>query len=191
MDYREKLITLKDEEIIVEIKKGKKEYFEILIIRYKDKLARYAKKFLLDKFDTDDLIQDVFIKSYINLESFDESRRFSPWIYRIAHNEFLNKVKKKLTEKLLPIDFDTFFPHPEAKERSDKSTEDFLNENILNSYLEKLDAKYREILVLYFYEDMDYKDIAEVLSIPVSTVGVRISRAKEKLKLLIKDKIHE
>jgi RNA polymerase sigma-70 factor (ECF subfamily) len=191
MDYRDKLMNLKDEEIIVEIKKGKKEYFEILIIRYKDKLARYAKKFLLDKFDTDDLIQDVFIKSYINLESFDESRRFSPWIYRIAHNEFLNKVKKKLTEKLLPIDFDTFFPHPEAKERSDKSTEDFLNENILNSYLEKLDAKYREILVLYFYEDMDYKDIAEVLSIPVSTVGVRISRAKEKLKLLIKDKIHE
>lgn len=188
MDYRDKLMNLKDEEIIVEIKKGKKEYFEILIIRYKDKLARYAKKFLLDKFDTDDLIQDVFIKSYINLESFDDSRKFSPWIYRIAHNEFVNKVKKKFSEKLLPIDFDTFFPHPEAKERSDKSTEDFLNENILNSYLQKLDAKYREILVLYFYEDMDYKEISEILAIPVSTVGVRIIRAKEKLKLLIKDK---
>lgn len=177
-----------DEEIVSAILLGEKDYFEILMNRYSNKLKRYANKFLLNKEDKDDLIQDIFIKTYENLASFDLGRKFSPWIYRIAHNEFINKVKKKLTEKLIPIDFDTFFPHPEAKEKTDKATEDFLNESILNQNLEKLDIKYREILVLYFYEEMNYKDIAEILAIPVSTVGVRINRAKEKLKLLLANK---
>jgi RNA polymerase sigma-70 factor (ECF subfamily) len=177
-----------DEEIVFLIREGDKDLFALLMHRYVDKLKRYARKFLLSKDDTDDLLQDIFIKTYKNLEDFDTSRRFSPWIYRIAHNEFINKVKKKLTEKLIPIDFDNFFPHPEAKEKTDKMTEDFLNENILNENLEKLDTKYREILVLYFFEEMNYKDISDVLAIPVSTVGVRINRAKEKLKLLLASK---
>lgn len=177
-----------DEEIVFLIREGNKDLFAILMHRYVDKLKRYARKFLLNKEDTDDLLQDIFIKTYKNLEDFDITRKFSPWIYRIAHNEFINKIKKKITEKLIPIDFDNFFPHPEAKETTDKATEDFLNENILNENLQKLDFKYREILILYFFEEMNYKDISDVLAIPVSTVGVRINRAKEKLKLLLKDK---
>lgn len=177
-----------DEEIVIEIKNGDKEKFGILINRYIDKLKRYATKFMQDRVDIDDLVQDVFIKSYQNIQSFDESRKFSPWIYRIAHNEFVNQIRKKITQKILPIDFDTFFPHPEALEKADTDTEAFFTEKILEEYLNKLDPKYREVLVLYFYEEMDYKQIGEVLAIPVSTVGVRIIRAKEKLKLLIKDK---
>lgn len=189
MDNYTNFDNLTDEEVVLSIKNGNTTNFEILMNRYSDKLKRYARKFLLDKTDRDDLLQDVFIKTYQNLESFDDTRKFSPWIYRIAHNEFINKVKKKLKEKLIPIDFDIFFPHPEAKEKTDKSMDTFLTEKIIEKYLNVLDTKYREVLVLYFYEEMDYKDISEVLSIPVSTVGVRLNRAKDKLKLLLKDKI--
>lgn len=177
-----------DEEIVVEIKNGDIEKFGILVNRYIDKLKRYARKFIQDKIDIEDLVQDVFIKTFENIQSFDESRKFSSWIYRIAHNEFVNQIKRKITQKLIPIDFDTFFPHPEAPERADKDIEQFFTISILEKYLYQLDSKYREVLVLYFYEEMDYKEIGEILSIPVSTVGVRIIRAKEKLKLLIKDK---
>ncbi|MFA7285794.1 MAG: RNA polymerase sigma factor [Candidatus Paceibacterota bacterium] len=177
-----------DEEIVIEIKNGDTEKFGILISRYVEKLKRYARKFMQDRVDIEDLVQDVFIKSFQNIQSFDESRKFSPWIYRIAHNEFVNQIRKKITQKILPIDFDTFFPHPEAFEKADTDTEAFFTEKILEEYLNKLDPKYREVLVLYFYEEMDYKQIGEVLAIPVSTVGVRIIRAKEKLKVLIKDK---
>ncbi len=188
MEAKAILNTQTDEEIVIEIKKGDKEKFGILINRYVEKLKRYARKFIQDKVDIEDLVQDVFIKAYQNIQSFDESRKFSPWIYRIAHNEFVNQIRKKITQKILPIDFDTFFPHPEALEKADTDTEAFFTEKILEEYLNKLDPKYREVLVLYFYEEMDYKQIGEVLAIPVSTVGVRIIRAKEKLKLLIKDK---
>lgn len=177
-----------DEEIVIEIKNGDKEKFGILINRYIDKLKRYATKFMQNRVDIEDLVQDVFIKAYQNIKDFDESRRFSPWIYRIAHNEFVNQIRKKITQKIMFIDFDTFFPHPEATEKTDRDTEKFFTENILEKYLNQLDDKYREVLVLYFYEEMDYKQIGEVLFIPVSTVGVRIIRAKEKLKLLIVDK---
>lgn len=188
MEAKAILNTQTDEEIVIEIKKGDKEKFGILINRYVEKLKRYARKFIQDKVDIEDLVQDVFIKAYQNIQSFDESRKFSPWIYRIAHNEFVNQIRKKITQKILPIDFDTFFSHPEALEKADTDTEAFFTEKILEEYLNKLDPKYREVLVLYFYEEMDYKQIGEVLAIPVSTVGVRIIRAKEKLKLLIKDK---
>lgn len=177
-----------DEEIDIEIKNGDREKFGILIDRYIDKLKRYGRKFIQNTVDIDDLVQDIFIKTYQNLESFDDTRKFSPWIYRIAHNEFVNQIRKKITQKMMFIDFDTFFPHPEATERADADTEKFFTDSILEKYLNQLDSKYREVLVLYFYEDMDYKEIGEVLAVPVSTVGVRIIRAKEKLKLLIKDK---
>jgi RNA polymerase sigma-70 factor (ECF subfamily) len=74
------------------------------------------------------------------------------------------------------------------KEDSEEFTDRELTKNILEKYLNAIDLKYREVLVLYFFEDMDYKEIAEVLEIPISTVGVRISRGKAKLKELIGDK---
>lgn len=178
-------IDASDEDITKRIKQGEKEAYAILVARYKDKLKRYARKFMANNVDIDDMVQDVFIKAYVNIQSFDTSRSFSPWIYRIAHNEFVNGLKSKITDKIFPVDFDTFFPNLSSSETADKSTESFLNEQILNEHLDNLAPKYREPLILYFYEEMDYKKIAEILAVPVSTVGVRISRAKEKLKELI------
>ena len=185
MDKVEETIENTDEALAERVKKGDKEAFGEIVKRYEDKLIRYARKFMSDRQDINDLIQEVFIKAYVNILSFDSSRKFSPWIYRIAHNEFVNAIKKKITQKIFSVDFDVFFPHLESHEKADKQTEDFLNEQILDKYLNTLDQKHREPLVLYFYEEMDYKEIADILQIPTSTVGVRISRAKEKLKDLL------
>lgn len=178
-----------DEEIVLLVKGGDKKAFEILVDRYLDKIKRYAKRLIFDRGDIDDLVQDVFVKTYINIQSFDDTKKFSSWIYRIAHNQFINAIRQKMYERLFRVEFDTFFPHPFAKEESDQDTErDFLKKT-LEDNLSKMKEKYREALVLYFFEDMDYKEIAEVLEIPVSTVGIRIKRGKEILKELIKNKI--
>lgn len=180
-----------DEEIAGMVKDGEVDFFEILMDRYIEKIKRYARKFFSNTNEIDDIVQDVFIKAYENIQSFDQARKFSPWIYRIAHNQFVNHLKKKLSEKLLFLDFDTFFPHPEAKEKTEKMTDDFLTEKFLDKHLDILPAKYREPLVLYFYEEMDYQEISDILELPISTVGVRINRAKEKLKVLLdKEKIY-
>jgi len=177
-----------DKEIVLLVKKGESDLFALLVERYEPKMKRYAKKFLFNYTDVDDLVQDVFIKTYVNLNSFDDDQEFSPWIYRIAHNTYVNALKKKLSDRIFSTDFfnfDTFFPHPTATEKADKDTEKELTKKILDEHLNAIDTKYREPLVLYFYEDMDYKEIAQVLGIPISTVGVRIKRGKDKLKGLL------
>jgi RNA polymerase sigma-70 factor, ECF subfamily len=171
-----------DEMLAIEVQNGKTEAFGLLVERYQDKLLRYARKFLSNKEDIEDQVQEVFIKAYTNMQSFDVTLRFSPWIYRIAHNTFINALKRN---QFLPVSFfdpDTFFPQLVASEETDK--EALLREmhSMLETSLDTLPIKYREPLILYFYEHMSYQDIADILHIPITTVGVRITRAKEKLK---------
>lgn len=179
-----------DEEIAVEVQKGDVEAFRVLVERYEAKMDRYAKRFLFAQDDAKDLLQEIFIKVYVNIRSFDAERRFSPWIYRIAHNEFVNALKKKKKDReTLSLFFvDVLFPHPIAKETADEESVRREIKKVLESSLDKLDTKYREPLVLYYLEDMDYKEIADILRIPVSTVGVRLQRGKILLKHLVKEK---
>lgn len=171
-----------DEEVVKQVLNGDNASFGVLVDRYEAKLLRYAKKFLLFEDDATDLVQDVFIKAYTNLQSFDTERRFSPWIYRIAHNEFINELRRREKAPLPFFDPDTIFPHPVAEEKTDTlSIQHELREAVQECF-SKLEAKYREPLILYFLEHMSYQDISEILRIPVSTVGVRISRGKTKLQ---------
>lgn len=179
-----------DEEIVLRVQKGDAESFGLLIERYEEKILRYARKFVSNTDDIQDIIQEVFIKAYINIKSFDTGKRFSPWIYRIAHNEFVNALKKKSRMPIQFFDPDVFLPHLVAEETADSEANRKELKQMLDAYLDKLSSKYRELLVLYYFEDMDYKEIAEVLRIPVSTVGVRLRRAKGMLKKMVQgDKI--
>lgn len=179
-----------DEEIVKEVQRGDVESFRILVERYEPKMTRYARRFLFAPDDAKDLLQEIFVKTYTNINSFDTERRFSPWIYRIAHNEFVNALKKKKKERNTISLFyvDVLFPHPVAKELADDASNHREIKEVLEGSLDQLDPKYREALVLYYLEDMDYKEIAEVLRIPVSTVGVRLQRGKTLLKKLVKEK---
>jgi RNA polymerase sigma-70 factor (ECF subfamily) len=178
-------MTDQSDEIIAQaVQAGDIHIFGLLVERYEEKLLRYAKRFLFGYEDAEDMVQEVFIKAYRNIQSFDVSRSFNSWIYRIAHNEFINAIRKNGREPLSFFDPDTLFPHPIAKEQPEKALQDSELKNMLETCLNKLDAKYREPLVLYYYEDMDYQAIAEILHIPVSTVGVRLNRGKQSLQTI-------
>lgn len=183
--------TSSDEELVSAVIGGNKDLFGELIDRYETKLTRYIKRFTQQEEDVLDIIQVVFIKAYTNLQSFDTSRSFNSWIYRIAHNESVTHLKKKGNEKVSFIDFDTFFPHPFTDESSeDRALQRELKE-LLDTSLSQVSLKYREVLVLYYYDELSYQEIAEVLHIPIATVGVRIKRGKEALeKLLAAKNIH-
>lgn len=173
-----------DENIAKTVQNGNLHLFGSLVERYEKKLMRYAKRFLFDYEDAEDLVQDVFIKAFKNIQGFNTDLSFNSWIYRIAHNEFINEIKKRGREPLSFFDPDTLFPHPIAPKQADDEIKEAELKILVDEYINKLAPKYREPLVLYFYEDMSYDQIAEVLHIPVSTVGVRINRAKQSLKKL-------
>lgn len=175
---------LTDEEISIKVQNGDTEAYGVLVERYEPKLKRYARRFLFDVEDSQDMVQDVFLKAFVNLRSFDPKQRFSPWIYRIAHNQFINAIKKKGREPLSFFDPDTLFPHPTAPDRADTAIQKEELKVMMDAYVGKLEPKYREPLVLYYYEDLDYQTISEVLHIPTSTVGVRLNRAKKALQTI-------
>lgn len=172
-----------DEVIATKVQKGDSEAFGELMQRYEAKLLRYAGRFI-DGEDAKDHVQDVFIKAYTNIQSFDVSRRFSPWIYRIAHNEFVNAAEKRWREKIFPFDLDLLFPQPVAPDTSDFKVRQEDMRRMLEQGLDKVPLKYKEPLILYYFDEMDYKEISDVLQIPVSTVGVRLNRGKALLRKL-------
>ena len=182
--------VMTDEEVVRKVQGGDIESFGILVERYETKLKRYARKFLMGKDDTDDLVQDVFLHTYENIQSMDTSRKFSPWIYRIAHNTFVNAIRKRENSRRVYLDFDTILPSL----RSDHATDDDVirkeEKELVEKTLKKIGEKYREVLVLYYIEELSYEEIADILGIPIATVGVRLRRGKENAKKIITEIDH-
>lgn len=176
------MAELTDEEIAKAVQAGDIDAYGELITRFEAKLKRYARKFLNTRHEIDDLVQDVFIKSYTNIQSFDTSQRFSPWIYRIAHNTFVNELKRKQRGSFILFDADTILPQLPAKEMADDSALEVELREDIDSLLIEIPVKYREILVLYYFQELSYREIGEVLQIPTTTVGVRMNRGRTKLK---------
>lgn len=180
-----------DETIAERVRTGDREAFGFLVLRYQPKLARYARKFLFRSDDIEDLIQEVFIKAYTNIQGFNPNRRFSPWIYRIAHNTFVNAVRDSAKDRanFSLFDVDVLFPHPVADEKADDLVKRTETKRLLDVSLGLLEPKYREAVVLYYYEDLGYKEIAEILQIPISTIASRVQRAKELLRKTVESRV--
>ena len=174
---------LADGDLAKKAQGGDTDAFGVLVDRYEQKLLRYGRKFLRDREDVRDLVQEIFLKAYVNLKGFDAGRAFSPWIYRIAHNEFISEIRRNTGKITIPVfDFDILFPHLVSQETADRAAREKELTHALAACLDELDEKYREPIVLYYYEELSYAEIAEVLQIPTSTVGVRITRGKAVLK---------
>jgi RNA polymerase sigma-70 factor, ECF subfamily len=171
---------ISDESLAEQVVRGDASAFGILVERYEGKLIRYGRKFLPDREDIVDIVHDVFLMAYQHIQSFESSRRFSPWIYRIAHNAFINRLRKQ--GRYTTYDFDTLLSYYVAPDPAHHERERQDMHILLERGLSKISPKYREVLTLHYYEDMPYKDIADILAIPISTVSVRIKRAKEALR---------
>ncbi len=174
-----------DEQLALFVQRGDKEKFGVLMDRYEQKLSRYGRKFLFHQNNIEDMVQETFLKAYQNIKSFDPDQKFSSWIYRIAHNTFINALKKKLRNPLYFFDFDTFIPHPVYDDPETTEHDHAEISKMLNKGLKRLQPTYREIIILYYVEELSYKEIADILHIPTGTVGIRLKRAKEQLKKVL------
>lgn len=173
-----------DEELAVLVQSGKVDFFGILFNRYEAKIKRYARKFIYVEEEVNDAVQQVFIKSFVNIKSFNSQRKFSSWLYRIAHNEFVNLLKKKRHSFLPLFDLDVFLPQNFINKITDDIDTKIAKEEVEKT-LKKIEEKYREPLYLYYIEELDYREISEIMKIPISTVGVRITRAKKLMKNIL------
>lgn len=173
--------AVSDEMLAERVQQGDADAFGTLMERYEAKLKRYGTKFLSNPEDVGDLVQDAFVRAYQNIQSFDASMRFSPWMYRIAHNEFVSALRKRSRSPVLSVDFDALVSHPAYDDPAPREREQKDMRRMIDAGLEKISSKYREVLVLFYLEELSYKEIADVLQVPVSTVGIRLKRGKDAL----------
>lgn len=174
-----------DNKIIVVVCDKDAECFQEIVRRYKNKLTSYVRRFVGNSDDVDDLVQTTFVKTYHNLHRFDQKKKFSSWIYRIAHNEAINHLKKKGDKRLVGFDdISTTKDQLEASQLDDTSLDKWFQEELrdeMKKALEKLSKSYRDIICMKYFDDLSYKEISKKLKMPTSTVGTLLRRARKKL----------
>lgn len=176
-------LEMTDEELIKSVQKGEEDAFRFIVDRYQGKMFAYIMRLINHRDEAHDITQDVFLKTYKYLHRFDTERKFSSWIYRIAHNESVNWLKKKTRVKVESLD-----KHVEdyglQLASSSNIEEQYVKAEVQNEVreaIDKLPEKYREVMILRYLEEQSYEEIGEHLNKPVNTIGTIINRAKKKL----------
>ncbi|MFH1188606.1 MAG: sigma-70 family RNA polymerase sigma factor [bacterium] len=185
MLQRSKDCNEKSDEEIVKLALVESAYYLYLMKRYEKKLMRYIIRLSgLGQEDAEDILQEVFIKVYKNLNDFDATFSFSSWIYRITRNETISDFRKRSARPATVCVEDNDFLLEKI------SADDDMLENIdrasageiVRDAISRLDEKYRDVLILRFIEDKNYHEMADILEKPEGTIATLINRAKERLK---------
>lgn len=168
---------------LVELSKQNPEAFGFLMERYEDPLFRYIRRIgQLSKEDSKDVLQEVFIKIYQKLNEYEESLKFSSWVYRIAHNHVIDTFRRaNARPKTDAIEDEAWERLMSASVRID--TEMFHKECLqkVREVIAELPMKYREVLVLRFLEEKEYEEIMDILKKPKGSVATLIARGKSML----------
>lgn len=181
---KEKFKTMSDIEIVESVKEDLTAY-KYIIDRYETKLFRYIQRILyISKEDTEDILQEVFLKAYKNINGYDSRYSFSSWIYRIAHNEAISFLRKKKSVIESNQDIEIFDKISSGEDIEDDFVIELKRKEV-RELLSKLDSKYREVLILRYFEDMGYNEISDILHTSVGNVSSLIDRGKKKFKILV------
>ncbi len=163
--------------------------FSEIVMRYEAKLIRYVRRLgVKNSEDQEDVLQEIFIKVYKNLNGFDATFSFSSWIYRIAHNEAISFYRKR---KVRPeghqiADSEEILGWLAADSQSPERVFDVAVSVVaLTRALEQLEPKYSDPVLLRYFEHKEYEEISDILKIPVGSVGTLIHRGKKRLLELI------
>ena len=186
-----------EKKIILDCLKGDNESLESLISLYLKPVYNFIYRYIGNAQDADDITQEVFIKMWRSLKKFDQNKNFKTWIFHIAKNTAIDFLKKKkdvsfsafeseegkniLTEMLA----DTALSAKDASEKEETA-------QALNSAVGKIPQKYGKVLSLYYYDQFNFREIAERLSESINTVKSRHRRALLFLrKILEKNSLHQ
>lgn len=166
-----------DEKLVEDVKNGNVESFETLVKRYSGKIMAFVFKILHDRYLSEETVQDSFFSLYKSINRVDTERKFSPYLYKIAKNKAIEKLRTRknelaLNEEIAGGDSDNIY------EKIIKSE----NKARIRKAVDELEKKYKDPINLYFFENLSYGQIAGKLSIPVNTVRTRLKRGKVALR---------
>ena len=178
-----------EQELVSRAQAGDNEAFASLVERYQNKIYRLAKNITQNNEDAEDVLQEAFLKAYSHLDSFQRNAKFYTWIVRIAVNEALMKLRKRKSDRTVPLDepVDTGEEtvNREIAVWDDNPEQRYSNEemqHILNEAVEGLKPDFRAVFALRDIEEMSTEETAEALGISVPAVKSRLLRARLALR---------
>lgn len=175
-----------DRQLIKQVLGGSQDAFRDLVRRYQRPVYALILRMLRDPSDAEELAQEVFVKAYQALDRFDRSRKFSSWLFKIAHNASIDFLRKKrLATVALETRDDALDPLAVLPDRRTESPAAALERGRLATAIEvalgRLRPAYREMMILRFQEGLAYDEIAEVTGLPLGTVKTHLHRARKAL----------
>lgn len=172
-----------DAELVEAILAGSETAFATLVERYQDRVVRLCGRYCRDQVECEDLAQDVFLKVFRKLHTFQGDSQFFTWLYRIAVNAATDHLARASTRRLKLVEDDEAFDARTARV-DDPSAPLVAAETAaaVRAIVDALPEKFRTILVLREFEDLSYTEIAEVLQIQIGTVESRLFRARQRVK---------
>jgi RNA polymerase sigma-70 factor, ECF subfamily len=167
-----------DEQIIRRVRKGSTDDFRELMRRHQDAVFRLAYRITCRREDAEDVVQETFLRVYRSLEDYRGNAGFRPWVRRIAINVCLRRLSVEIPSDEVEEIYDS--AHSEGDVVEDAVLKQVQREDVRRA-VSGLPAAYRTVVVLRYMEDLSYKEIAELLDEPMSTIQVRLHRAKKML----------
>jgi RNA polymerase sigma-70 factor, ECF subfamily len=173
---------------IKQVLKGDQSAYGEIVEIYKDKVFQLCYRILGNRHEAEDMAQEAFIRAYVNISRFNIDLKFSTWLYRIATNLCIDRIRKKKPDYYLDAEVsgtdgltmysqiasDTILPEDEIESLELQET--------IQREITKLPEKYRSVIVLKYIEELSLNEISEILDIPLGTVKTRIHRGREALR---------
>ncbi len=180
-----RMAEFSDEELLQQFRNESSRHyaFNLIVKKYQQRLYSHIRKMVIDHDDTNDLLQNTFIKVWNNLEGFREDSQLFTWLYRIATNESLTFLKNKKKRFFLPVN-DVEKELSEKLENSAPINADALQLKLQQAVL-KLPEKQRVVFNLRYYEEMKYEDMSEILGTSVGALKASYHHAVAKVEKYI------
>lgn len=173
---------------IKQVLKGDQSAFADIVSLYQHKLYQVCYRMLGNKQESEDIAQEAFVRAYTNLHTFDQKRKFSTWLYRIATNLCIDRIRKKKPDTYLDAEVTgtdglTMYSQIATDDQLPEETIVQLElQERIQYEIGRLPDKYRSVIVLKYMEELSLQEISEILDMPLGTVKTRIHRGREALR---------
>jgi len=184
-----------DEELIERFQQGDLYAFDLIVKRYKDQLINFAYRFLGGLEDSEDIVQETFLRVFRKKNAYKKVAKFSTWIYTITGNLAKTELRRRKRRKLLSISNLGYnnkdYELPDEKKGPEEKVDLAIQDEMIQSAINSLSKKFREVIILRDIQELSYEEISNIAKIPLGTVKSRVNRGRlklqEKLNELLKD----
>ncbi|GKV55047.1 ECF RNA polymerase sigma factor SigW [Sporosarcina sp. NCCP-2222] len=173
---------------INEVLKGNHEAFEEIVTMFQHRLYQVCYRMLGNRQEAEDIAQEAFVRAYVNIHTYDQKRKFSTWLFRIATNLCIDRIRKKKPDYYLDAEvpgtegLNMYSQIAATGDLPEEEVEKMETQERIQYEIGRLPDKYRSVIILRYMEELPLQEISDILELPLGTVKTRVHRGREALR---------